>query len=624
MELKPLVRFNRNRNASLVALLCLVAVSTSAISRGRRAAKATQAVPSAIPQPFPTTPPDSSKINVGSPDIAGCAQVTGDSGAVPRQDNRRMGQGISPLGEKMKPKVMALFSIFMAASGVVAFILTASAYSPSAEVSGWVVDSQGRIAGATVRVRATDNFVISAPDGQFMLTGLVAGQEIEVTAWAEGYYIATTHVTPTVTGITLTLRRYHTTDHPDYEWASPSFCDGCHPALIPQWQGNAHGGAVANPRFFSLYNGTDITGTTVIAPGYQLNFPGTAGNCAACHVLGAGADGFLTTNMNDVRGVISAGIHCDYCHKIGGLYLNTVSSSVYPNAPGVLSQRILRPPEGDDIFFGPYDDIHDPDTYLPAMSESRFCAPCHQFSFWGTPVYESYNEWLNSPYVDADITCQKCHMPPNGDNYFVLPEQGGLWHPAERIPSHLDLGLKDTAFMTSTVAMTVTAEVVGAFMDVTVTLKNVAAGHHVPTDHPGRHMILTVTAQGEQGSLTLLSGPSVPAWGGAQSGSPGKIYAKLLRDVVSGEFPVVSYWKPSTIISDNRIPAMGSDTSRYRFTTPASGDQVTITAQLLFRRLFQAEADARGWNSPDILMRENRAEVVLAPWEVVYLPLIQR
>jgi hypothetical protein len=522
-------------------------------------------------------------------------------------------------------KCLALLSVFIAATGLVTVILVASANSPSAEVSGWVVDAQGAVAGATVRMRATDNFAISDSNGAFTLSGLTAGQEIEVTAWADGYYVATTHVTPTISGITLTLRPYHTYDHPEYEWASPSFCDSCHPMLTPQWTGNAHGSAVSNPRFFSLYNGTDISGTTVISPGYRLDFPSTAGNCAACHAPGAGVDGFITTNMNEVREVITAGIHCDYCHKIGGIYLNPVTGSVYPNAPGVLSQRVLRPPEGDNIFFGPYDDIHDPDTYLPAMAESQFCAPCHQFSFWGTPIYESYNEWLNSPYAEAGITCQACHMPPNGENYFALPEQGGLWHLAGRIPSHLDMGIKDTAFLTGSVAMTVTIDAVGNAVVVDVTLKNVTAGHHVPTDHPGRQLILVVKAvEGQDLPLSLQSGPSLPAWGGEQAGSPGKIYAKVLRDAVSGKYPVVSYWKPSTIFSDNRLPALGSDTSRYIFAAPTFTDQVVVTAELRFRRLFQAEAEARCWDSPDILMDVKSIQITVATQMQVYIPFVLR
>ncbi|MBN1657785.1 MAG: hypothetical protein JXA93_05255, partial [Anaerolineae bacterium] len=368
------------------------------------------------------------------------------------------------------------------------------------------------------------------------------------------------------------------------------------------------------PRFFSLYNGTDLTGTVPAGPGYLNDFPGTVGTCASCHAPGWGVDGYLTTNMNDARDVITAGIHCDYCHKIGGVYLNPATDSVYSNVPGAQSTRVLRPPPGDDIFFGPYDDIHDPDTYLPAMSESRYCAPCHQFSFWGTPIYESYEEWLASPYAAAGVTCQDCHMPPNGDSYFALPEVGGLPHPPDTIPSHLDLGARSLELLHNTVTMTLDVVQVGEMVSVMVTITNTAAGHHVPTDFPGRHLILTVAAEDGMGqALPLHDGPVVPAWGGAQAGLPGKAYARVLRDVQSGEAPVVSYWKQALIAADNRIPALGSDRSAYLFGAPAGGGPVTVAAELRFRRVFQPLMDTKGWNEPDIVMEQVDVTIGASP-----------
>jgi hypothetical protein len=488
-------------------------------------------------------------------------------------------------------------------------LLTGVSADTSATASGVVVDADGPVSGATVRVRATDNVTLTTASGQFTLASLVEGQSIEVTAWADGYYVASTHVTPTVGDITLTLRPYHQQDHPDYEWTSPisgtseGACGNCHPMIVSQWITNAHGLAVSNPRFFSLYNGTNLSGTVAVGPGYVNDFPGTAGNCANCHAPGLGVDGYLTTNMNEARDVITAGIHCDYCHKVGGIYLNPATRSVYRNVPGAQSTRLLRPPPGDNIFLGPYDDIHDPDTYLPAMAESRYCAPCHQFSFWGTPIYESYEEWLASPYAEMGVTCQACHMPPNGDTTFALPEVGGLEHPPERIPSHLDLGATSVELLQNTVTMTLSVQQAAGEVWVTVTITNTGAGHHVPTDHPGRHLILTVTATDDQGQpLVQNAGPTVPAWGGAQAGLPGKAFAKVLRDVLTGEMPVVNYWKQALIDSDNRIPAMGRDTSLYTFAAPVAGGPVTIAAELRFRRTFQAVMDAKGWNSPDIVM----------------------
>jgi hypothetical protein len=500
-----------------------------------------------------------------------------------------------------------------------------------AVVSGVVVDADGPVPGATVRVRATNHVTSTATDGQFTLASLVEGQEVEIAAWADGYYIASTHVTPTVSGITLTLRRYHTTDHPEYAWVSPisgtsgGACGNCHPLIVSQWITNAHGEAVDNARFYSLYNGADVTGTIPVTPGYTLDFPGTSGNCANCHAPGAGVDNYLTTNMNDVRGVITGGVHCDYCHKVGGVYLDPATQSVYANAPGARSQRVLRPPPGDDVFFGPYNDVHDPDAYLPVISESSFCAPCHQFSFWGTPIYESYEEWLASPYVEAGTTCQDCHMPPTGDAYFALPEVGGLAHPPEQIPSHLQLGATSVELLQNTVSMTLSARQVAGRLEITVVITNTAAGHHAPTDFPGRHMLLTITATDGQGqALSQQSGPTIPDWGGSQAGLPGRVFAKVLRDAATGESPVVSYWKQTLIVSDNRIPVLEDDTSIYTFAAPAAGSPVTVTAELRFRRAFQSVMDAKGWDTPDIVMEETQATFSVQPWWICYLPLVIR
>jgi len=404
---------------------------------------------------------------------------------------------------------------------------------------------------------------------------------------------------------------------------SESACGMCHPMILPQWQNNGHGGAVNNARFFSLYNGTDLTGTLQTGPGYLNDFPGTAGVCASCHAPGFGIDAYLNTDMNAVRDVITAGIHCDYCHKVGGVYLDPASRSVYPNMPGASSTRMLRPPEGDQIFFGPYDDIHDPDTKLPLISESAFCAPCHQFSFWGTPIYESYEEWLASPYADAGVTCQDCHMPPSGDTHFALPEVGGLAHPPETIPSHFQLGATDTGLLEDTVELSLEAREDGDLLRVTVTVTNTSAGHHVPTDFPGRHMLLVIEAtDGNGATLTLQNGTTIPNWGGEQAGLPGKAFAKVLRDVLSGESPVASYWKQTIIESDNRIPALGTDISYYVFSMPANGDDVQVSARLIFRRLFADQAEAKGWDMPDILMEQVSTNSQPKIHFNLYLPLM--
>jgi hypothetical protein len=335
-------------------------------------------------------------------------------------------------------------------------------------------------------------------------------------------------------------------------------------------------------------------------------------------------------------------VFCEFCHKIGDVYLNPATGLPYPNAPGALSYRLHRTFPGSVLFFGPLDDVTRRVSYLPLEKKSQFCAPCHQFSFWGTPIYQSFEEWLNSPYPAQGIECQTCHMPWDTTGYrevvpyFVYPEHGGLIRDPSTLASHLDLGVKDPEFMQQTVSMTVQAQGWPGYVDVTVAISNVFAGHHVPTDYPGRNMVLVLRAEDEAGNeLRHLSGPVVPDWGGTGSaandyaGRPGKGFAKVLRDAVTGEWPVVNYWKPTLIHSDNRIPALQADVSHYRFASivtasaAGAGAQVHVVAELWFRRLFIEQARQKGWDSADLLMaKASTAVPVTAVQQRIFLPLI--
>jgi hypothetical protein len=84
---------------------------------------------------------------------------------------------------------------------------------------------------------------------------------------------------------------------------------------------------------------------------------------------------------------------------------------------------------------------------------------------------------------------------------------------------------------------------------------------------------------------------------------------------------VVSYWKQTTIVSDNRLPAMGSDTSSYVFVAPRSGGQVTVIAELRFRRAFAPVMLDKGWTTDDIMMQQVQLDLPTQPWWSLYLPL---
>lgn len=518
----------------------------------------------------------------------------------------------------------------------------AKEFPPAGTITGMVQDANGPVAGATVRVRATDNKTTTAADGSFTLTGISASVPVSVTAWAQGYFVGWTSAASASAPVTITIKPYYTTDNPDYDWFSMEGAEGskscghCMPSY-PEWLDDAHSQSAVNPRFLTMYNGTDVHGNQspltryvcspdygcyplppdptqpYYGPGYKLDFPATAGNCATCHVPAPAAKSgqAYAVDPNQVSGIATEGVFCEFCHKIGDVTLDPVTGVPYPNMPGVLSLRLYRPEEGQQLFFGPFDDVTRRVSYLPLEEESGFCAPCHFGVFWDTVVYNSFGEWLESPYSDPETgkTCQDCHMPLAGYDYFVFPEKGGLHRDPNRIFSHRMPGASDEELLRNTVTMTATARLEGEAVIVQVDITNDQTGHHVPTDFPARHLILLVQAIDADGNLlTQLDGPTVPEWGGVgdpaegyYAGLPGKGFAKVLEELWTEVSPTGAYWNPTRVVGDNRIAAFATDTSTYAFAAPGEGE-ITIEVTLLFRRAFIELMDQKGWEVPDIVM----------------------
>jgi hypothetical protein len=78
---------------------------------------------------------------------------------------------------------------------------------------------------------------------------------------------------------------------------------------------------------------------------------------------------------------------------------------------------------------------------------------------------------------------------------------------------------------------------------------------------------------------------------------------KILEELWTENSPSGAYWNPTRIVSDNRIPALGTDSSAYTFVAPAEG-AAAIGVKLIFRRAYIELADQKDWDAPDIVMGE--------------------
>jgi hypothetical protein len=471
-----------------------------------------------------------------------------------------------------------------------------------------------------------------------------------------------------VRGVVVSIRRHQLADNDNYQWISPEgqqgSCIQCHPALTDMAKQDAHLGSAVNPRFLSVYYGQDTLGnqspdTTYktittqwgtfdvpepydmtkpyYGPGWRIDFPGSRGNCTSCHIPGAATAGDV--DPRSVSGADRYGVHCDFCHKVGYVHLEPNTGLPPVTRPGVQNIDLFRPDtssgpwsqlfmgslaDGNSIAQGllsPYGgvDIVTFEAKRTLYSESRYCAACHYGGFWGQPVYTSYQEWAESPYADRRSvhykSCQACHMSSptiyNGQALTnIAPGKGGVERNPNSLHSHNMTVTPE--LLRNSLTMQVSASVSGSEIAVDVTLLNDRTGHHIPTDSPLRHLILLVEARDGAGMmLTLQEGSTLPEWcgegdftAGHYANLPGKAFAKLLKEMWTDVVPAFSYWRHTTLHSDNRLAALASDHSRYVFQSPGGPVEVTVT--LIYRRAFIEMMEQKKWNSPDIVMAQKK------------------
>ena len=569
---------------------------------------------------------------------------------------------------------------FMQGATVVPAVM-AMPLSAATTLSGTVVDAKGPVAGATVRVQLTTNATQSDAAGKFQLAGLDGTQTVTVTAWSTGHYVGSTLVQPgTTTPVTITINQHYTTDNYEYNWFShagvqgSAACGECHQAY-PEWQADAHSQAATNIHFATLYAGTDVQGNRsppvrydlkkgtalppdptqpYYGPGYKLDNPERSGVCATCHApvagkipnnSGCGWSGCHTSATAErselvpegvtplsLKGHAAEGISCEFCHKIASVQINDKTGLPYEDSPGILSLHLLRPKPGEDLFFGPFDDVvrtdlaTPRDAYLPLQTQSAFCAGCHYGVMGGVVasmkvaggvlVYSSYSEWLKSPYYTDDKrakSCQDCHMAPTGRDRFAFAEKGGQKRDPQKLSGHQMMGATDQASLQNAVSMTATAQIKGGQLLVDVQIINDKSGHNVPTDSPLRHVLLVVQAKDSKGKpLTLREGATLPAWAGDYAGQPGKAFAKVLRDTWTGEMPTAAIWRPIEVVADTRLAPFAMNRSRYAFTLPTGmlpGTPANVEVRLIYRRAYQQLAEQKGWTDPDVVMEQATLQV---------------
>lgn len=308
-----------------------------------------------------------------------------------------------------------------------------------------------------------------------------------------------------------------------------------------------------------------VPGTSELAPRCYLgvgtlpDLDGACGQLAACDEVATEFGGCADCHAPAIDGVAGgrdlleatgtsyeAGVHCDLCHKV---------EAIDVDAPAGVAGRLQlhRPVEPSmspgvgpwkPLAFGPYADVPNPRMGASARTHflsAEFCAGCHQLDQavlvpdasldllrWPEgvlPTHSTYDEWRAGPFFEV-APCSSCHMPadPEAGNAADLaaadiPIQGfarGWLRPPGSVRQHTWVGPRTSTsgMLQLAAAVFIDESLVEGTLTAQVTVRNVGAGHAIPTGEPMRSLVLFVRARCGDEPLLAIDGDAIPEFGG--------------------------------------------------------------------------------------------------------------
>lgn len=397
------------------------------------------------------------------------------------------------------------------------------------------------------------------------------------------------------------------------EFTPPSVCKDCHVKQYKEWTGSVHSLAFRDPVYQGELNKAKK------AVGHEITR-----QCEGCHSPAGMVTGEVKGPGNaGLSEMALAGVSCDICHSISGVTHWQTPSHEPENGSFILTPGV-ETKEGVQLVkrgpIKPYDGcgggFHEcAESGLHVQAE--LCASCHQVYHYDAhfPLEATYLEWKHGPYAQKDIMCQDCHMVDiqgfkraaeefrkperseyrhyfNGANYLLTYLAAGAAKKAgdddqarilmkqyemavERLQSAGDLELSPVYRN-------------GRLAEVKVRVKNVRAGHNLPTSLTNiRQMWLEITARDETGKIVMTSGGV---------GSDGTLpdNTRIFNSDGMGEnfHFAVDPWVVTAFSRHDTIPPRGYKDVYYGIAAPADAKALTFEVKLRYRQADQKVAEA--------------------------------
>jgi Cytochrome c554 and c-prime len=387
----------------------------------------------------------------------------------------------------------------------------------------------------------------------------------------------------------------------------PEVCAGCHADKYKEWRGSMHALAFQDPVYQGELN------KAVQAIGDE-----NARNCEGCHSPAGVISGEIKgAGLEGLGPVARAGVSCDICHSVSGVSHAQTPTRLPENASLILSPekqtekgpvRVKRGPFPPSPGCGAgFHECQESPLHLTA----ELCASCHQSTHYDahSPLGSTYLEWKGSPYAQQGVQCQDCHMVDiktfqrvadtlerprreeyrhffNGANFLMY----SLGEAAARKAGDEELASSFRHQYTMAVERLQSAAEVdvlpvyrdGAIAEVKVRVRNVRAGHSLPTHLTNiRQMWLEVTATDASGKVLMKSG------GVAADGRLEPDTRAFVSEGQDENFrPAVDPWLVRSLPRIDTIPARGYRDAYFGLSSPARGP-ITVSARLRYRQASQ-------------------------------------
>jgi hypothetical protein len=213
-------------------------------------------------------------------------------------------------------------------------------------------------------------------------------------------------------------------------------CAPCHQNIYDEWSTSAHSYSGISPMFHRFEQALNT-----LASGTVAAF------CVRCHLPVGTAAGqprhmtmferSLDTERFKDPLVSIEGITCIVCHRVGESYgrvngnrwiePGTMFDPVYGTSDGSGMDQVLADPTAygvapDQETFeqsqrdqAPLTRLHSGGVHTNSeLQKSQFCVSCHQVAVHpGIKLEVVWDQYLNSPAAEQDISCQDCHMGKN-------------------------------------------------------------------------------------------------------------------------------------------------------------------------------------------------------------------